>query len=201
MTTIVVGGHSRNTGKTSVAAALISALAEYAWTAIKISPHWHDGPPAASGASVKESSFEIIEESNRQGRSDTSRFLAAGAARSLWVRAREGHLAAAIQTLLPIIRSNPFVIIESNSILRFIRPDLFIIVIRFDLEDFKDSAREMLRHAHAVVVVNSNPSKPIWKGVSREALAGIPLFATADPQILPVGLLDLVRSKLPSKKW
>lgn len=200
MTTVVVGGHSRNVGKTSVAAALISALSEYSWTAIKISPHWHEGAPEASEESIKESSFEIIEENNRQGRTDTSRFLAAGAARSLWVRVREGQLAAAMQTLLPIIRADPFVIVEGNSILRFIRPDLFIIVIRFDVEDFKESAREMLKQAHAAVVVNFNPSQPPRKEISQEALAGIPLFVTADPQIVPGGLVDLVRSKL-SKKW
>ena len=34
---VAVGGHSRNVGKTSVAAGLIYAFRKYSWTAIKIS--------------------------------------------------------------------------------------------------------------------------------------------------------------------
>lgn len=54
---IAVGGNSRKAGKTSVICALIRALPEAAWTAIKITPHAH---PGAQGG-------------------DTARFLAAGA--------------------------------------------------------------------------------------------------------------------------
>jgi hypothetical protein len=38
---IVVGGHSRNIGKTSVICGIIRALPTWNWTAIKISPHEH----------------------------------------------------------------------------------------------------------------------------------------------------------------
>ena len=41
MPIIVVGGHARNVGKTSVVAGLISAFPQYSWTAIKISSHQH----------------------------------------------------------------------------------------------------------------------------------------------------------------
>ena len=41
MAVIVVGGHSRNVGKTSVVAGLISAFSRYSWTAVKISWHRH----------------------------------------------------------------------------------------------------------------------------------------------------------------
>ena len=39
MALIVIGGHSRNVGKTSVVAGLIAALPEYNWTAFKITQH------------------------------------------------------------------------------------------------------------------------------------------------------------------
>jgi len=41
MALIVIGGHSRSVGKTSVVAGLISALSEYNWTALKITQYGH----------------------------------------------------------------------------------------------------------------------------------------------------------------
>ena len=41
MAIVVVGGHSRNIGKTSVVAGLIAALPELRWTAVKITQYGH----------------------------------------------------------------------------------------------------------------------------------------------------------------
>ncbi|MDQ6706445.1 MAG: hypothetical protein M3Z85_10780, partial [Acidobacteriota bacterium] len=38
---VVVGGHSRNIGKTSVVAGIISSLPEFRWTAMKITQYGH----------------------------------------------------------------------------------------------------------------------------------------------------------------
>ena len=190
MTTIVVGGHSRKVGKTSVVAGLIAALSEYPWTAIKISPHWHENSPAMDA-------YDIHEESSREGHSDSSRFLAAGAARSFWVRVPDEQMENAMPSLVLILQSSPFVIIEGNRILQYIRPDIYVMVLKYDVSEFKESARETLSRADAVIAVNRDSSMPAWKGISQEALAGIPLFTTTDPVIIPAGLLDLVRSRLP----
>ena len=203
MTTVVVGGHAKKVGKTSVVASLIAAFPEYSWTAIKISPHEHGinlNAAKEHSRAGEEHTYSILEERKRDGNSDTSRFLAAGASRSLWVCVRPGQLESAMPRLLPIIRSDPYVIIESNAILRFIRPDLYIMVLRFDIEDFKDSARELLRQADAAVVVNSGSIQPAWKEIPREAWASIQLFPTTDPGIVPKGLLDLMRSRLHAGK-
>jgi hypothetical protein len=196
MTTIVVGGHSRNVGKTSVAAGLIRAFNKYPWTAIKITSHWHGSTPASSGRE-RENICDIYEEVDREGTSDTSRYLAAGACRALWVRIKDDPSGASLQPLLPILQSCPFAIIESNRIVNVIRPDLFIMVLRYDIGEFKDSALRALKQANAAVVVNSNLTQPLWKGVEPEALSNIPLFATADPRMLPQGFLDFVQSRLP----
>jgi hypothetical protein len=194
MTVIVVGGHSRNVGKTSVAAGLIHALRKYPWTAIKISSHRHANIPA-SPKGDEEYFPEIYEEANREGSSDTSRFLAAGACRSLWLRIQEDHADMAMQQLLPVLQSCPFVMIESSRILRVIRPDLYIMVLRYDTKDFKDSARASLSQADAVVAVNPDSSPPPWDGIS-EILSEIPQFVTPDPQIIPARLIDFVRSRI-----
>ncbi|MGD0099236.1 MAG: hypothetical protein ABSC60_02700 [Acidobacteriota bacterium] len=189
MTTLVVGGHSRKVGKTSITAGLIKAFPEYSWTAAKISSHWHMDSPTGEIC-------VIHEERNREGESDSSRYLAAGAARSFWIRVKEERTEDAVQQFLPILKSSPFLIIESNCVLQYIQPDLFIVVLRNDVEDFKNSARETLGRANAVVLVNRHSSPPTWKSFVEEKTSGILLFTTPDPALLPPGLIDLVRSKI-----
>src|SRR5580698_2068550 len=41
MAIVVIGGHSRSVGKTSVVAGLIAALPAYHWTALKITQYGH----------------------------------------------------------------------------------------------------------------------------------------------------------------
>ena len=195
MTTVVIGGHSRNVGKTSVMAGLIYAFRKHSWTAIKISSHWHAGSHPSEDEG-KGRIYSIHEETSREGHSDTSRFLAAGASRSLWVRVRKNGLAAAMDQLRPILQSSPFVIIESNSILGFIKPDIYIVVLRYDVEDFKDSARETLKQAHAVVALNCSPSTPSWKGMAAETLSRIPIFTTNDLLVIPKDLIEWVGARL-----
>jgi hypothetical protein len=194
MIAIVVGGHSRNVGKTSVAAGLIRAFGKYPWTAIKISSH-HHANIAISPKGNEGCFYEIYEESNREGFSDTSRFLAAGACRSLWVRIDENHADAGMRQLLPILQSYPYAMIESNRVLSVMRPDLYLMVVRYDAEEFKDSARKSLNQADAIVAVNPDFAPPPWEGVSYD-LSRIPQFMTADPQIIPAELIGFVQSRL-----
>src|SRR5262249_41207466 len=89
MAIIVIGGQSRDVGKTSVVAGLISALPEYNWTAFKITQFGHgrcslDGKPCT--CATDDRCFAMTEEKDPASKSDTSRFLAAGAKRAFWVR-------------------------------------------------------------------------------------------------------------------
>jgi len=199
MAIIVIGGHSRNIGKTSVAAGLIRALANLSWTAVKITQYGHgkcsiDGREC--GCADNEHPFSILEERNSLADTDTSRFLAAGAAHSLWVRVRQGQLESVMPSLLPIIYSERFVIIESNSIVRHLQPDMYVVVLRYDIADWKESAAELLSVADAAVLVESESAQPSWKGIPAEILAKIPVFTTEHPGQVPMGLVNLVRSQL-----
>src|ERR1700680_3391088 len=155
MAIIVIGGHSRSVGKTSVVAGLISALREYDWTAVKITQYGH-GVCSANGATcdcaTADHSWAINEDKDRGGESDTSRFLVAGAARSLWVRTEQGRLAEAMPALRKRLDRSHNAIVESNSVLKFLRPDLYLTVLDPGTEDFKTSAREFLDRAAAVIL-------------------------------------------------
>src|SRR5215470_3024731 len=106
MSTIVIGGHTRNVGKTSVVAGLISALPEFRWTAMKITQYGH-GICSANGqacdCATGDHSWAISEEKNRDGKSDTSRFLVAGAVNAWWVRTEQGRLAEAMPRVREIL--------------------------------------------------------------------------------------------------
>jgi hypothetical protein len=195
MTTIVVGGHSRKVGKTSVAAAIIAAWPDYAWTAVKISSHWHDERAASTGGDGKEI-CRVDEEHDRNSPRDTGRFLAAGASRSFWVRILHGCMEEALPGLLPVLNSNPYVIIESNGIVRHIDPALYLMVHRYDVGDYKQSARETIGLAHAVVAVNYTRNTPVWKGISDEMGPDIPVFPVPDPRILTPDLIEFIRLRI-----
>ena len=141
MAIVVVGGHSRSVGKTSVVAGLISALREYDWTAVKITQYGH-GVCSANGApcdcATADHSWAISEEKDRSGESDTSRFLSAGAARALWVRTEQGRLAEAMPALRKRLEQGRHMILESNSVLKFLRPDLYLTVLDPGTDDFKN---------------------------------------------------------------
>src|ERR1700736_6679803 len=126
MATVIIGGHSRSVGKTSVVAGLIAALAEFDWTALKITQYGH-GICSANGeacdCATTDHAWAISEEKDRSGESDTSRFLIAGASRALWVRTEQGRLAEAMPALRQRIVRARNVIAESNALLKFLRPD------------------------------------------------------------------------------
>ena len=167
-------------GKTSVVAGLIAALPEYNWTALKITQYGH-GVCSANGepchCATDDHSWAISEEKDRSGESDTSRFLAAGAARAWWVRTEQGRLAEAMPTIRRKLAESENVILESNSILKFVRPDLYLTVLDPATADFKKSAQEFLDRADAVILhENAGEAGGMARYSRSSRWRGVPLF-------------------------
>ena len=204
MAVVVVGGHSRNVGKTSVAAGLIAALVGRRWTAVKITQYGHNVCSSHEGdceCKVANDGWAIVEEHDRSGKTDTSRFLAAGAVRSLWVRTRQGRLAEAMPDVRAALkeefRSGANLMIESNSAMRFLRADLYLSVLNSATEDFKDSAREYLDLASALVMHRAaKDAEPQWKHVSLKPVQERPVFYINPPQYVTQELVTFVRQHL-----
>jgi hypothetical protein len=196
---VVIGGHSRSVGKTSVVAGLISALREYDWTAVKITQYGH-GVCSANGApcdcATANHSWAISEEKGRGGESDTSRFLVAGAVRALWVRTEQGRLAEAMPALRQRLGRSRYVMVESNSVLKFLRPDLYLTVLDPGTEDFKTSAREFLDRAGAVILHEGPKVGSAWQGVSLKPVAERPVFRITPPTYVTAEIVEFVRSSL-----
>jgi len=198
MAIVVIGGHSRSVGKTSVVAGLIAALPELDWTAVKITQYGH-GICSANGqacdCATADHSWAISEERDRSGESDTSRFLVAGAVQSLWARTEQGRLAEAMPSLRHRLQGARNIIFESNSVLKFLRPDLYLTVLDPSTADFKTSAREFLDRADAVIL-HEFATAGMWQSVSLKPLADRPIFRITPPSYVSPEVVEFVRSRL-----
>jgi hypothetical protein len=201
MALIVIGGHSRNVGKTSVVAGLIAALPKYQWTAFKITQYGH-GVCSRNGRPCQcvtaDHSWAISEEKNRSGKSDTSRFLLAGALQAWWARTQQGHLAEAMPAIQLKLGAAQNVIVESNSIMKFLRPDLYLSVLDPGTADFKKSAQEFLEMADAVILHRSSADAneaPAWDEVSVTP-QGRPVFQIQPPPYVTPEIASYVEVKL-----
>ena len=197
MAIVVIGGHSRNIGKTSAVASLIARLPQFRWTAFKITQYGHgfctaDGAPC--DCQTDDHTIAISAERDPHTGTDSARFLAAGAVKSLWVRTRQGMLAAAMPRIRKELAEAENAIIESNSILQFLRPDLYLSVLDFGTADFKDSARLFLDRADAILLrASGRDLAPQWSGVSAKLIEHTPQFVIAPPDYMSDQIVDFVR--------
>jgi hypothetical protein len=151
---IVVGGQCRKVGKTTLIVDLIRATLDLRWTAVKITPHAESHCPLNGrhcACVPSEHTFSIREEADRSGRTSTSRYLLAGAQRSLWVQTKDNCVRDVLDPLAQTLNESENVIIESDALVKFWRPAIFLMVLDSRMTDFKDSAREVMPFADAFV--------------------------------------------------
>jgi hypothetical protein len=200
---VAVGGHSRDIGKTSVLAGLICALPQWQWTAMKITQFGHgvcssEGSLCDCAPTDREHPYALSEEM-APADSDSGRFLAAGAVRSFWLRTAAGQLGEATPVIRKVLASGANLIVESNSILEFFQPDLYLVVMDFSKEDFKPSSLRFLDRADALIVVDSGINVPVWKEVSREMWDGKRQFVVKPPYYVTAAMAAFVKARLGSR--
>ena len=201
MPILVIGGHTRNVGKTSVVAGLIAALPAFHWTALKITQYGH-GVCSANGeacdCATADHSWAVTEEKDRSGESDTSRFLVAGADHSWWVRTQQGHLAEAMPRIRQILASTQNAIIESNSILRFMKPDLYLTVSTPRPPTSKRRRKFFWIAPMRCCCTPATPRQPAWKQVSLKPVIDRPMFAIHPRDYVTPEIVEFVRIRLQS---
>lgn len=198
---LVVGGQSRNVGKTSLVVDLIRAFPQAGWTAVKITQYGH-GVCAVNGGACscapREHAVSLDVETDPVGRSDTSRMLAAGARRALWLRTKQGHLAEGLPLLRQELSRDPeaasqHLMVESNSLLGFLSPRLYLVVLAPAVGDFKESARRYIDRADAFVV--RGPAEGNRPALPSRYVSGKPVYWQEIGQPLPADLAALVRER------
>jgi hypothetical protein len=152
---VVVGGQCRRVGKTSLVVDLIRVFPDYRWSAVKITPYTELGCPV-NGASCEcaadQHTVAIRQENSASSEHDTGRYLEAGAAKAIWVQTKEGRLSEALGPLAAALMGSDNVMIESDAIVNYFQPDLFLSVLDPQNADFKESARAVLKFADAFVL-------------------------------------------------
>ena len=138
MAVVVVGGSGRKVGKTSVVVELTRAFSERKWTAVKISGH---------GERLK-----IHEETVAGQDTDSQRFLTAGADRAFWVEVPENQFAAAMPQILKLLEGSENVILESNTVVDFIDPDVILVLREVSPVRSKPSFKRIEHRADAFIV-------------------------------------------------
>jgi hypothetical protein len=159
---------------------------------------------------------------------DSARFLAAGAKRAFWLRTKQGYLAEGMPLLRKALEEvalrfssaqasgqrrvaskdereasesvSAAVILESNSLMQFVKPSLYFAVIDPLKDDFKESAQIALDRAQALVLrdtlAGDGPPAPLWLRLPTKLLQEKPSVIQREGQPLPVPLEVLVHRML-----
>ena len=210
---IVVGGHTRSIGKTQLVCDVVAAFPNASWLAGKITQYGH-GVCATNGHDCDCAPAEHIVamdwEADACSCTDSARFLQAGAARSFWLRTKQGYLAEGMpslrQALSEVAQTDGSdgvnVIVESNTLLQFVKPSLYVTVLDATRDDFKDSARQMLDRADVLVfrrgVEDDTVARPPWMQLPAQLLKQKPSVLQREGEPLPDPLFQLVKRILES---
>lgn len=210
---IVIGGHTRSIGKTQLVCDVIAAFPNANWIAGKITQYGH-GVCAQNGEDCDCAPTEHVcaldWELHADTGTDSSRFLAAGARRSFWLRTKQGFLAEGLPLLRAAIKETqtasygepPTLILESNSLLQFLKPSLYFAVVDPSKEDFKESARAALDRADALVLRGTqeafSAATPAWTQLPSRLLREKPSVYQQEGELLPQPLRVLVQRALES---
>jgi len=203
---IVVGGHTRSIGKTQLVCDIVRAFPRTEWIAGKITQYGH-GVCAQNGENCDCAPTEHVcaldWEASADTGTDSARFLKAGAKRSFWLRTKQGYLAEG----LPLLRQaldevsqgaagDQALIVESNSLMQFVKPSLYFAVIDPMNEDWKPSAQVALDRAHAIVLrgelQTGSPPSPLWLNLPAQLLKEKASVVQREGEGLPQPLWALV---------
>lgn len=209
---IVVGGHTRSIGKTQLVCDVIRAFPQTDWIAGKLTQYGH-GVCAQNGENCDCAPTEHVcaldWETRAETGTDSARFLAAGAKRSFWLRTKQGYLAEGLPLLREALErvapelggaANRAVIVESNSLMQFVKPSLYFAVIDPMKDDFKESAQLALDRAHALVMRGeveggALPAK-LWMRLPAQLMKEKPSVLQREGEDLPEPLRVLVHRML-----
>jgi hypothetical protein len=103
------------------------------------------------------------------------------------------------RTLTVTGEDSPPLILESNSLLQFLKPSLYFAVIHPAREDFKDSARVALDRADALVLrgsMDDPATEPSWIKLPANLLRTKPSVAQREGEPLPKPLHVLIERAL-----
>ena len=187
---VAVSGFSSNVGKSTLVCELLSRLS--GWEAIKLTRgHYRScgRDPEACCVSDLIGDEPIVRsgrDENYEAGKDTGRFWDAGAVNVHWVIANDEQVRPGIDEALSRVQTEG-VIIEGNSFLEFVSPDLAIMCARAEGGTFKSSARRGLALSNVLYVTSLDLGGgealarfERWRLSANLSLNGIPIMTHDD---------------------
>jgi molybdopterin-guanine dinucleotide biosynthesis protein len=159
MPLIVVGGQASKIGKTSVVTAILRRFSEFAWIAVKTTPHQHR--PSACELVASGDQWRIWKQISASSDSDTGRFLVAGAKTALLLEAEDTAMQTAAAALQAEFAGGSHVLIESSRIADYIHPDLFLMLLSADCKESKAVPEQRLERAD-ILFIEGDRTKLPW---------------------------------------
>jgi molybdopterin-guanine dinucleotide biosynthesis protein len=156
---VAISGFSSNVGKTTLVCELLHRLP--GWEAIKLTRgHYRSCGRDPQGCCVSdlirdEPVIRSGRDANYQIGKDTGRFWDAGATNVHWVIVKDDQVENGIQQALSHVKSAG-VIVEGNSFLDYVEPDLAVICARSDGGKVKQSARKALTKSDILYISSQN---------------------------------------------
>jgi molybdopterin-guanine dinucleotide biosynthesis protein len=160
---VAVSGFSSNVGKTTLVCELLRQLP--GWEAIKLTRgHYRScgREPAVCCVSdlIRERPVVLSDrDANYEAGKDTARFWDAGASNVHWVIVKEDQVEEGIRVALARVRAEG-VVVEGNSFLDYVAPDLAVMCTRSEGGAVKPSARRALTKSHVLYLSSHDLDGP-----------------------------------------
>jgi hypothetical protein len=156
---IIVGGTGRNSGKTSFLCKLIEKYqGVLPFTGLKVSAIYPNEKELHGSHPISpKHGIQIFRETNAVSEKDTSRMLQAGAREVWFVSAKDDKLEEALHKILKMVGKETILICESNSLVEFIQPGLFVMIKRIEHTPFKPRVLELEKYVDLVVNYEDGP--------------------------------------------
>jgi len=149
---IMIGGNSRNSGKTTMACSCIAKLSDvHEVIGLKVTSI-RPGEEDLHGNHEDNFSdnFSIYEEKNPESLKDTSKMLKAGATHVYYIRAEENFTKQAILHFLSKYVNKQLIVCESRSLREIISPGLFLIMMKLQVVEKTKDMDKYLKKADKI---------------------------------------------------
>jgi hypothetical protein len=153
---LLIAGTGRNSGKTSLACAIIQKFSpQFPVIGVKVSPHFHGKSERLKILKV-DSDFNLYQETLIISNKDTSRMLKSGAQKVFYIETKDHNLRNAFEDLLEYIPENIPVVCESPALAKIINPGIFLITDHDLIPAKKKDILQMKTSADIIFDINKD---------------------------------------------
>lgn len=153
---LLIGGATRNVGKTNFSCAVIEEFSKiYSIIGLKIKTLYEgDNFFHGKDRNPLKGDYRIIEEFDNSGDEDTMRMLKAGAKQVYRIKVKSEFIENAFDNFLQQIPEGSFILCESNSLRKVIKPDVFLLIKHKNSNEIKPSAKELEPLADKIILTD-----------------------------------------------